>query len=808
MRDLRACVSVMVAMLAALLMLVPATGRAGWPNDPAVNVPVADGAGEQAAGFSLADGEGGVWIPWIHGPYGEYRIFLQRFSATGERRWGEGASPSTSHGSQWSPRLVADGGGGLFVAWVETRDSTYEIRLQKLDASGARTWGDSGIVVRAGHTGVDGGLVACADGAGGLVLAWMEAHGAQTDIVAQRVSGTGSLRWAAAGVTICSDPASQWWPSLVADGTGGAIVGWVDARVPGSTDVYAQRVNGSGVTQWTANGVGLCTDPGDEWIPFLVSDGAGGCFAFWDDRRETDENFRAQHVTSAGAALWAANGVVVAAAAGTQRPFGATSDGAGGAIVAWLDERFGTSTEVAFAQRLSAAGTSLWTSGGVQLGAGAGSDWTGGVAPDGAGGAVVTWSNWRVGVGRDLYAQRVNAAGAPQWMAGGIPLCTAVGDQNFPTPVTDGQGGAFVSWDDSRNWSTTAPDVYAQHVDRWGCLGPQASITRVADWPGDEGGFVALQFDRSPLDFVPGGEVARYRLWRQVPQAAAFARIAGGASARALAAPGELEAGELLEWAAGTGVSYWEYMGEQVAGGQAHYAVGIATACDSVGGSNPATTFMVEARNAAGSKWWYSDPASGYSVDNLAPPAPTPFTGAYVAGTATLDWGASTAVDFSTYRLYRAHVPDFPVTPATFLAATTATHYADVAGAPYWYKVTAVDVHGNEGPARYLQPTGTVDVDAPAGPPAFALRVAGPLPARGDARFALEVPADAPLAVELLDAQGRLVRTLASGPHAAGVHALAWDGRDAGGRAVRPGLYFARLRWPAGTQVRKVPLAR
>jgi hypothetical protein len=46
---------------------------------------------------------------------------------------------------------------------------------------------------------------------------------------------------------------------------------------------------------------------------------------------------------------------------------------------------------------------------------------------------------------------------------------------------------------------------------------------------------------------------------------------------------------------------------------------------------------------------------------------------------------------------------------------------------------------------------------------------------------------------QVLDAQGRLVRRLSDAWRPAGVHAIAWDGRDEAGSPVRPGTYFARV---------------
>ena len=44
----------------------------------------------------------------------------------------------------------------------------------------------------------------------------------------------------------------------MSDGAGGAIITWQDSRSGGS-DIYAQRIVGSGGVQWTADGVPIST---------------------------------------------------------------------------------------------------------------------------------------------------------------------------------------------------------------------------------------------------------------------------------------------------------------------------------------------------------------------------------------------------------------------------------------------------------------------------------------------------------------------------------------------------------------------
>jgi len=58
------------------------------------------------------------------------------------------------------------------------------------------------------------------------------------------------------------------------------------------------------------------------------------------------------------------------------------------------------------------------------------------------------------------------------------------------------------------------------------------------------------------------------------------------------------------------------------------------------------------------------------------------------------------------------------------------------------------------------------------------------------------------------DVAGRRVRTLLSGPLAAGDHEVRWDGRDDAARELPSGTYFARLRTRAGPEIRPLTLVR
>jgi hypothetical protein len=62
--------------------------------------------------------------------------------------------------------------------------------------------------------------------------------------------------------------------------------------------------------------------------------------------------------------------------------------------------------------------------------------------------------------------------------------------------------------------------------------------------------------------------------------------------------------------------------------------------------------------------------------------------------------------------------------------------------------------------------------------------------------------------LRLYDAAGRTVGSLLETVLPAGRHTVPFEGRDGGGNALAPGVYFLRLETPGGNAVQKLVIAR
>jgi hypothetical protein len=263
-------------------------------------------------------------------------------------------------------------------------------------------------------------------------------------------------------VVISAASGNQSSPCIVSDGAGGAIIAWADDRSGVSVDVYAQRVNASGAVQWTADGVAICTDPSGftPRLPQIVSDGSAGAIIVWEDPRSAANDIYAQRINASGVVQWTANGVGICTASGFQSQPTIAADGSGGAIIAWQDFRNGSHLDI-YAQRIDASGAVQWTANGIGVSTTTGNQSSPQILESVAS-VIIAWNDSRSG-NTDIYAQKVSTTGTVQWTADGVPVSTATGNQSSPILTSDALLGAIVAWQDARN-GTTNFDVYASRV--------------------------------------------------------------------------------------------------------------------------------------------------------------------------------------------------------------------------------------------------------------------------------------------------------------------------------------------------------
>lgn len=373
----------------------------------------------------------------------------------GNVQWtSDGICVSAVSGDQLKPVIISDDDGGAIISWWDKRDGTYYgIYSQRIDSSGDFLWEADGIAVST-ITSVTSDITyeryrigSIKDGSGGAIICWVDERNGNQDIYAQRISQNGVVLWQVNGSSICTNAGHQNYPVIVSDESGGAIIAWHDNRT-GKWDIYAVGISSQGVTVWSekqvfsnANGDMSGKTPNCR----MCQDGAGGAIICWQKRDVSIlYDIYAQRIGTDGSLPWGADGKVVCEAGDHQmEPVIVKSSGTGTAVIAWRDFR---------SESYKPSNTE-----------------------------------------GDVYCERLNSDGSRLWAPGnnGIQVCEQAYAQEHIRISEEESGGAIICWQDKRNGAHY--DIYAQKFD----------IGANLNWMEEEGGTAVSTFSISGQQKYP-----------------------------------------------------------------------------------------------------------------------------------------------------------------------------------------------------------------------------------------------------------------------------------------------------------------
>jgi hypothetical protein len=502
--------------------------------------------------------------------------------------------------------------------------------------------------------------------------------------------------------------------------------------------------------------------------PQLVPIGSLGTMVVWEDRQGASPDIVAGRLRDTGTMSW-----IIAAcdAAGVQDSPVADTDGNGGAMIAWQDQRDGNRD--IYAIRVTGGGsTTGWLDDGEVVANGSFEETEPAIAHDGADGAVIAW---RVDLefSDSIHAFRVGGSSAALWDHWST-VCSLGGTREVPS-VIGGPGDFIVAWSDGR-----PEHVYAQRLERatgqWGIVIPPA-ITSVADTPGDNGGAVDVSWLRCDRD-DDTGVIDEYHVFRALDP--------GGP---------------------------WTQEASIAANAQASYSLAnLPTTADNV-----AHYFRVDAVGFGPSfPHWPSQPASGVSI-NDPPNAPLLLSVEKIGSWYYLQWVPPNPCSpvgpcqyVSLYRVYRRELaqPGSRLALATWLLVgeTNTTQLTDqsvVPGNGQEWAVSAVDDTG-EGPlsdVAGIDDTVSGVGDAPA--PRFLLAPNSPNPFGESTELAFSLPDERDVRLEVYDVSGRRVLARSLGTLPPG-----WNRVRLSGAGLASGVYFCRVTAGVDVSTRKMVVRR
>ena len=384
------------------------------------------------------------------------------------------------------------------------------------------------------------------------------------------------------------------------------------------------------------------------------------------------------------------------------------------------------------------------------------------------------------------------------------------------------QTGDDLLWRSTHTMLDVNPSVSQLSLD-W--MGADAPIAAIADVPGDQGGWLRLNFTRSGYDFTDEALVGLtgYGLYRRVddplkkdrilsapalPDARpdALSDFAGGRVRRLDETYFVLGGDRADKDGGGFPEGVWEFISFHPALQQEAYCALVPAVADSTAEHGIRwSVFMTTAHTTTPTVWYASLPDSGYSTDDIAPSVPGGFNVAHQhPDGATLSWDACPDGDFRYFRVYRGASEGFEIGPESLVHETTGTGWIDVSGETgHAYRITALDQAGNEsGPAS---PEAVSGIDLPR-PEVVALHQNTPNPFNPSTTIRFDLPAAGDVRLRVFDLSGRLVATLLDGRVEAGRRSVVWRGENDAGRDAGSGLYVYRLETAGFSESRKMLL--
>lgn len=501
-------------------------GNITWPLD---GIRITQFNVSQQSFCLLSDGKDGAYIVWedLRAGNEKVRLYAQRINGSGELLWQrDGVCISASEGKQQHPVCAVTAYQELVVCWEDTRRSAEDkdLYVQRITPDGKVLFSSGGAIL-CNASGTQQRPALCQDPVYGTFFVWEDFRNGKTwNLFAQRLSTGGNLDWKAGGLELLpSGSDNRQSPALIPDGYGGILVtwqaygqgtqgndifhgrfksngepayimctshsdenqehpiivkkgsdcliAWEDNR-NGQRDIYAQMVQISdGLFLWTLNGSPVAASKMDEYGPVVIANAQFNYQIFlWQQDSEGDHQFCAMKTDSYANALWDFPAIF------QQQPLlpenlSATSTHDGFLLAAWSED-LGESGSIVRCNRISMSGTPFWEKG-PSLRPDMNKPWaelSGMVLMTNANGEhFLVWEDRRNhSQSPDLYMQKLNIKGEPQWGPDGLPLCTASGMQSLPVLTDDGVGGMIIAWEDSR--LGLDDNIFAQRVNGNGRL--------------------------------------------------------------------------------------------------------------------------------------------------------------------------------------------------------------------------------------------------------------------------------------------------------------------------------------------------
>ncbi|MCP3906101.1 MAG: hypothetical protein GY715_20960 [Planctomycetes bacterium] len=446
-----------------LTIAILGTGAvAQWSTDPAVNLAIGDAPVQDTQPKVAPTSDGGCYISWFSGS--GFDVRLQRLDASGVEQWAHNGILIADRGfsSTQDYDLDVDGSDNAVLAFRDDRFSGTKVTAQMVTPTGTTPWGANGVQFDDGVAFVAAPKIAAATD-GSIFVGW--SHESETRI--QRLDAAGTVLWLTPTALPNPEP-TQVMSDMNASDNGTVIVSSVSyVSFPSAKHLYAQKVDASGSAVWPD----WTTVMGNNSLQFgnfptFVPDGSGGAVFAWYTTGGALQSW-VQHVLANGTVTLPANGLAVSTGVGERTGPSVSYNPITDEIFVFWSEELAFQYGI-YGQKIDAEGTRAWGNSGVVISP-LSDNVVGGLNSIAGGCGATVFYGEELSFDNDrIRASQLDGDGNAVWVPSILTPGAAATGKSRLVAAPGPEGGAVLAWVDS---SSGSGDLYAQRTNRDGTLG-------------------------------------------------------------------------------------------------------------------------------------------------------------------------------------------------------------------------------------------------------------------------------------------------------------------------------------------------